>query len=512
MASSKFDKQIDNAIAEGIKYIGQFFKTIWLGGKKLKNPKSIIGLLVSVFISAAAFMLNERIFEAFSRMEMSGFIQKLMYIVILSAPLLYLAILGHMTNKKLEEYRKKFESIGFRGKTGYPIYISDEKDDIGRVTYVFKSDISLGEWKRAKEALETALDCTIWEITNKGSKKIIQIVAMPSGYELPVMVPWENHYVSEKDGELVLGEAIEKTVKFNLNSSPHALIAGTTGSGKSVILRCCVWQMIQKGAIIKMFDFKGGVEFGIEYERFGEVITERDRAIEVLAELVEENKKRLALFRKMGVKNLAEYNQRTGKNLARIIVASDEVAEMLDKTGSSKEEKEQIDEIQGYLSTLARLARATGINLLLGTQRPDANVVSGQIKNNLPIRICGRFSDRTPSEIVLNNSAATTLPSTKGRFLFQEGNEQLEFQAFFYKDEEVMSTEVNVRPGTMLLHAERDYYTDDSAYQSGYAYEERYESEPNKKQEPQIKSPEDMMNFDYSDVFDDGNITWSVNE
>lgn len=508
MASSNFDKQIDQAIAGAIRYIGQFFKKVWFGLKKLKSLKNIIGLFISIVISVIVYMLNDRLYEAFDSLEMPESVQKGVYIILLAAPLLYLAILGNMVNKKQEEYNKKFESIGFKAKTGYPIYISDEKDEIGRITYIFKTDISLGEWKRAKEALETALDCTIWEITNKGSKKIIQIVAMPSGYELPSLISWNNKYVSQKDGEIVLGEAMDKTVKFNLNFSPHVLIAGTTGSGKSVILRCCVWQMIQKAAIVKMLDFKGGVEFGLEYEQFGEVIMERPRAIEVLKELVEENEKRLAVFRKMGVKNLAEYNHRTGKNLARIIVASDEVAEMLDKTGSSKEEKAQIEEIQGYLSTLARLARATGINLLLGTQRPDANVINGQIKNNMPIRICGRFSDRTPSEIVLNNSAATTLPSTKGRFLFQEGNEQMEFQAFFYKDEEVMNTEVIVKPGTMLIHAEKDYYSD----QQSYTYEGKTSSTPRREQEPPIKPPEELMNFDYSNVFDDGDITWSVDE
>lgn len=268
--------------------------------------------------------------------------------------------------------------------------------------------------------------------------------------ERKARLDWNNKYVSQKDGEIVLGEAMGKIVRFNLNSSPHAMIAGEASSGKSWILRGCVGQMAQKGAIIKMFDFKGGTEFGLECEQFGEVITERHRANEVLKELVEENEKRLSIFRKMGVKNIVEYNQRIGKSLARIIVACDEVAEMLDETGSLNQVKVQMEE---YLSTLARCSKVTGINLLLGTQRPDASVINGQIKNNLPIRICGRFSDRARSEFVLGNSAATTLEGG-GRFLFREGNEQLEFQAFYYRDEEAINAGVNERSGIMLIHSD----------------------------------------------------------
>ena len=76
----------------------------------------------------------------------------------------------------------------------------------------------------------------------------------------------------------------------------------------------------------------------------------------------------------------------------------------------AKEEKQIYEQIEGKLSTLARLSRATGINLFMGVQRPDANVLTGQIKNNIPVRISGRFADKTASEIVLGNTDAVNLP------------------------------------------------------------------------------------------------------
>ena len=151
--------------------------------------------------------------------------------------------------------------------------------------------------------------------------------------------------------------------------------------------------------------------------------------------LTAENKKRLDLFRELEVKNLAEYNKKTKSNLCRVVVVIDELAELLDKTGVSKEDKELLEGIEKELSTLARLSRATGINLLLGVQRPDAKVITGQIKTNVPVRICGRFADNSASEIVLSNTKAKDLQDIKGRFLIKVGADTEEFQAYLFDDE-----------------------------------------------------------------------------
>lgn len=107
----------------------------------------------------------------------------------------------------------------------------------------------------------------------------------------------------------------------------------------------------------------------------------------------------------------------------------------MDKTGVDDEKKEKLTKIEGYLSTLARLSRATGINLLIATQRPDAKVITGQIKNNVPVRICGRFADAKASEIVLSNTKAKDLDPIKGRFLFKLGADTIEFQAYYFDDD-----------------------------------------------------------------------------
>lgn len=154
-----------------------------------------------------------------------------------------------------------------------------------------------------------ALEGTINSISNANSKRIVQVVAIPSSFCLPGDRPgdeplyWSDDYVSDREGEVVLGISYRGQIKIDLNDSPHVLSAGETGSGKSVILRCCLWQLIQQGARVIMIDFKGGVEFGIDYEQYGEVITDRKRAAEVLKDVVEEMKHRLEELRQARVKN-----------------------------------------------------------------------------------------------------------------------------------------------------------------------------------------------------------------
>ena len=105
---------------------------------------------------------------------------------------------------------------------------------------------------------------------------------------------------------------------------------------------------------------------------------------------------------------------------------------MLDKTGLDKESKVQIAKIESLLSTIARQGRAFGIHLILATQRPDADILKGQIKNNIDFRICGR-ADKVLSQIILDNpDGAEKIPKDKqGVFLTNTG---VLFKAYYFDD------------------------------------------------------------------------------
>ena len=420
--------------------------------KQLRTRKSIIILCACGAIAVSGYLVRNIIIQWLIQRSVPVYIRSIIIVLILLVPFIYLYILGingkdEVTEK--DKYEKLFAEIGFKGKDGkYPFFLNAvEKDK--KIIYTFKSNISLDEWKANKSKLETALNVNILDFQQVNDKKIVQITTVPADFKIPTMIKWNDENICKDDGVLRLGESALDVVQFDLNKTPHCLFAGETGSGKSVLLRTCLWQMISKGAKVYMCDFKGGVEFGLDYEAFGKVITDRKRALKVLTQLCQENEERLTLFRNMRVKNLAEFNRKTGKNLCRIGVFCDEIAEMLDKTGVQKEDKPLYDQIEAKLATLARLSRATGINLFLGVQRPDAKILPGQIKNNIPVRVSGRFADKAASEIVLGTTAAVNLPEIKGRFLFKVGNEVIPFQSYYF-DDDTMLHDVIVKQGGTL--------------------------------------------------------------
>lgn len=444
------EKALNKFIEE---FIIGFFSLILKGFKgitKLKSIKLIVAFLLSFFIPWGALRYKAKIFDFMDKLDMPVWLKLILHSVLLIAPFLFLLYLEIADQKKQRKYYNIFKEIGFKGKDGKYPYFLTLKEDNGKNTYVFKSSIPVKSWKDAQNSLESGFDCTITSINNTSSKKIIELQTVSSERKIPVKINWNDDFLSDQDGVLRIGESALSMVEFDLNRTPHVLAAGETGSGKSVILRTCLWQGIKKDWKIYMIDFKGGVEFGKRYEQYGEVITERERALKVLTMLCEENEKRLALFRELEVKNLSEYNKKTNSNLCRIAVFCDEIAEMLDKKGVSKEDKPIFEALEGKLSTLARLSRATGINLFLGVQRPDSNVLTGQIKNNVPVRISGRFADKAASEIVLGNTAAVNLPDIKGRFLYKMGNELIEFQAFYF-DDDTMLKEIDREVGDLLI-------------------------------------------------------------
>lgn len=443
--SSNFEKQVNESLENGInalinglvKYGGMFFRGVFYGGKKLKNKYFLIGFFLS-FIIPILTRINNKLFFT----ETKWYV-KIIYFVLLIAPLLYLFIISRFKEKvykDIEVFEEAFKKIGLidiEGKT--PRLMKIGCDDItGTDEYYFKSIIPIEEWKKKASLIETTLDKSIFNISYGASKQIIIMNALNGDINIEEKLLWNDKYTKEKDGVLVLGKTATQEVSFDLNKNPHALIAGQTGSGKSVVLRLLLWQMLMQKSKIYMVDLKGGVEFGYEYEDVGEVIIEAKRAEEVLNELVKENKRRLALLRENRVKNIVEYNNKvagaTGK-LQRVGVFMDELGELMDKTGVDDETAEILTKIQGHLSSLARLSRATGINLFLGVQRPDHKIITGQIKNNVPIRICGAFPDGSASEIVLGNTRAKDLKNIPGRMLFRAGAGTTEFQSYYFDDE-----------------------------------------------------------------------------
>lgn len=374
------------------------------------------------------------------------------YYLGLLSPLFYLKIIsGTGGNKKVSENLKRAKIIGKDGQV--PVLLSKQTDKKGYEIYTFKGFVNLSEWKKKAEDIETVMNLTIKEIKQGKRKDIVIIKTVPGTISMPGddgnVLLWSDDYIKEKDGVVSLGRNELEEITADFNKDPHFIAAGATGSGKSVIIRSILWQFIAKGHKVIFVDFKGGLEFGEEYRRYGETITDKKSLAKELKTLIKENELRQAELGRLGAKNIIDYNKKSNKRMYRVLLVIDELGEVLDKTGLSEEELEVTKYIEGALSTFARVSRATGIHMLLGIQRPDAKIISGQIKTNVTGRICGRVADGPASEIVLSNTAAAQLPKIGGRMIYQNGGDMEVFQGYFFQDDrDVKKLKV---PGDRLL-------------------------------------------------------------
>lgn len=331
--------------------------------------------------------------------------------------------------------QKFFTSIGFRGYDGKtPRYRGCYTVNAYLRRERFSSSIPFSEWEKIKSDLEMFYKRKIYKMEQ--SKEDIRIMAIYLIQEsLPSFIRWDDSFMEAGD-KFAIGESYMGKVVWDATALPHGLIAGSTGSGKTGMLRCLIHQAIHKKWNIQVLDFKGGGDYSsVEQEAqkyrdlesgYGPfIISDPEEARQLLLALTVEVKGRLRAFKEAGVSNITEYNDRGWNRFVPWLVVIDEAAELLDVKPKDKAEKEMYAEIDHLLRTLARTSRAAGVHLLLGFIRPSADVLDGQIKNNLLWRACGYFADPAASRIVLDNDKATELPpEVKGRFIIGEEETQ----------------------------------------------------------------------------------------
>jgi S-DNA-T family DNA segregation ATPase FtsK/SpoIIIE len=225
----------------------------------------------------------------------------------------------------------------------------------------------------------------------------------------------------------------------NLESMPHLLIAGTTGSGKSVcvnsILSCLLLHNTPDDLRIILVDPKR-VELtnynGVPH-LLAPVVVEIERVVGALQWMTREMDNRYHKFAEMGARNIADYNARMaaqgGKKLPHLVIVVDELADLMMIAP---------DETERTITRLAQLARATGIHMILATQRPSVDVVTGLIKANFPARIAFAVASNTDSRVILDQPGAERLLG-RGDMLFQapDAPAPVRLQGVFVSDVEI---------------------------------------------------------------------------
>ena len=289
--------------------------------------------------------------------------------------------------------------------------------------------VSLNEFEPAAGVKVSKIINLSEDIARNTSSESARIATIPGsntvGIELP-KISRENVFLREiisdknfkkKDFKLpiALGKSISgEPITSDLSSMPHLLIAGTTGSGKSVCINTIILSLIYKHTpeICKFILIDPKMLELSTYEGIPHllcpVITEAKKAASVLGWVVKEMESRYKLMTKVGVRNIDGYNEKHKVKMPYIVVIVDEMSDLMLVAGK---------EIENYIQKLSQMARAAGIHIIMATQRPSVDVITGTIKANFPTRISFQVTSKIDSRTILGEQGAEQLLG-KGDMLY----------------------------------------------------------------------------------------------
>ncbi len=287
------------------------------------------------------------------------------------------------------------------------------------------------------------------DIARNTSSESARIATIPGSSTVGIELPnshRENVYLSEilnstdfKKKEIKLPIALGKNISGtpiigDLSSMPHLLIAGTTGSGKSVCINTIILSLLYKHTpekckfilidpkMLELSTYEGVPHL------LCPVITEAKKAASVLGWVVKEMENRYRLMTKEGVRNIDGYNTKHKLPMPYIVVVVDEMSDLMLVAGK---------EIENYIQKLSQMARAAGIHIIMATQRPSVDVITGTIKANFPTRISFQVTSKIDSRTILGEQGAEQLLGKGDMLYMSSANRIVRIHAPFVSDNEI---------------------------------------------------------------------------
>ena len=287
------------------------------------------------------------------------------------------------------------------------------------------------------------------DIARNTSSESARIATIPGSNTIGIELPKpqrENVFLSEiisdsnyKKKDIKLPIALGKSISGlpitgDLSSMPHLLIAGTTGSGKSVCINTIILSLLYKHSPEKckfiLIDPKM-LELST-YEGIPHllcpVITEAKKAASVLGWVVKEMENRYKLMTKVGVRNIDGYNEKHKISMPYIVVIVDEMSDLMLVAGK---------DIENYIQKLSQMARAAGIHIIMATQRPSVDVITGTIKANFPTRISFQVTSKIDSRTILGEQGAEQLLGKGDMLYMTSANRMTRIHAPFVSEGEI---------------------------------------------------------------------------
>ena len=245
----------------------------------------------------------------------------------------------------------------------------------------------------------------------------------------------ENFKNTSSKIPICIGKDISGNIEvIDLSKTPHLLVAGTTGSGKSVfintLLASILYKFSPKDLRLILIDPKM-LELSVYNDiahLLTPVVTEPKKAILALKWVCKEMERRYSLMNEENTRSLEGYNAKSIEKLPYIVVFIDEMADLMMTAGK---------EVEHYVQRLAQMARACGIHLVMATQRPSVDIITGSIKANFPSRISFQVASKYDSRTVLGEIGAEQLLGNGDMLMSKNGGNIIRYQSAFISDNEV---------------------------------------------------------------------------
>ena len=302
------------------------------------------------------------------------------------------------------------------------------------------------------------------DIARNTSSESARISTIPGSNTIGIELPnssredvYLNEIISHKDfskKDIKLPIALGKNISGipligDLSSMPHLLIAGTTGSGKSVCINTIILSLLYrhtpnkcKFILIDPKMLELSTYEGIPH-LLCPVITEAKKAASVLGWVVKEMESRYRLMTREGVRNIDGYNNKHKLPMPYIIVIVDEMSDLMLVSGK---------EIENYIQKLSQMARAAGIHIIMATQRPSVDVITGTIKANFPTRISFQVTSKIDSRTILGEQGAEQLLGKGDMLYMSSANKMVRIHAPYVSENEIEKINNYIRS-----QAEPDY-------------------------------------------------------
>lgn len=324
-----------------------------------------------------------------------------------------------------------FKTVELKNKAGlYPRLIKIYSSKKGYI-FLMSCPIGLGvsNFLKEKEALEIQLKKSI---TIKNNNGFIEIEVIE--VELPTLI---NYQVPNKIKDSVcipIANSIDKTIYIDFkDETPHVLITGTTGSGKSVTLKSLlvsILNLYSNEIIFILIDFKI-----VELAQFKKLkqtkayVNDIEGAKEVIADALEECKRRYSLFEKYDVTNIYDYNKKVSpdKKLKYEFIVVEEFVMLLS-------DKKKV--AMNMLKQLACLSRASGQFLIITGQRFDNTIIDLVLRANIGARLCHKVESENDSKLIIDSLGAESL-NGNGHMIFKQGCNRIECQSYYISDSKV---------------------------------------------------------------------------